>query len=61
MTKISIKRNVVFNLLNQIVSFSIPLIVKPYVSRVFLADGIGINSYTTANVTYFMLFCMLGI
>lgn len=57
----SIKKNFVFSLLNQIVAIAIPLIVTPYTSRIFGADGIGINSYTTANVTYFMLFCMLGI
>ena len=57
----SIKKNFVFSLLNQIVAIAIPLIVTPYTSRIFGADGIGINSYTTANVTYFILFCMLGI
>lgn len=43
------------------VAIAVPLVVTPYTSRIFGADGIGINSYTTANVTYFMLFCMLGI
>lgn len=57
----SIKKNFIFSLFNQIVAIAIPLIVTPYTSRIFGADGIGINSYTTANVTYFMLFCMLGI
>ena len=57
----SIKKNFIFSLFNQVVAIAIPLIVTPYTSRIFGADGIGINSYTTANVTYFMLFCMLGI
>lgn len=57
----SIKKNFIFSLFNQMVAIAIPLIVTPYTSRIFGADGIGINSYTTANVTYFMLFCMLGI
>ena len=57
----SIKKNFIFSLFNQIVAIAIPLVVTPYTSRIFGADGIGINSYTTANVTYFMLFCMLGI
>ena len=57
----SIKNNFFFSLFNQLIAFAIPLIVTPYTSRIFGADGIGINSYTTANVTYFMLFCMLGI
>jgi O-antigen/teichoic acid export membrane protein len=57
----SIKKNFIFSLFNQLIAIVIPLVVTPYTSRIFGADGIGINSYTTANVTYFMLFCMLGI
>lgn len=57
----SIKKNFIFNLFNQLVTIAIPLIVTPYTSRIFGAEGIGINSYTMANVSYFMLFCMLGI
>lgn len=57
----SIRKNYIFNLISQFVSFVIPLIVTPYISRIFLADGIGINSFTSANVTYFTLFSMLGI
>jgi len=57
----SIKKNFIFSLFNQMVAITIPLVVTPYTSRIFGAEGIGINSYTTANVTYFMLFCMLGI
>lgn len=61
MKSASIKANWIFNVANKLISYIIPLIVTPYVSRIFGADGIGINSYTTANVTYFVLFCMLGI
>lgn len=57
----NIKINWIFNVVNEMISCIIPLLVTPYVSRIFGADGIGINSYTTANVTYFTLFCMLGI
>lgn len=57
----SIKKNLVFHLINMAVSFLVPLIVTPYLSRIFLASGTGINSYITANTTYFTLFSMLGI
>lgn len=57
----SIRKNYIFNLISQFISFAIPLIVTPYISRIFLADGIGINSFTSANVAYFTLFSMLGI
>ena len=61
MSKEKIKKNFIYNLLNQFFSLAVPVVITPYVSRIFEADGIGINGYTTANVTYFMLFCMLGI
>lgn len=57
----NLKTNWLFNLINKTISYMAPLVVAPYVSRIFGADGIGINSYITANVTYFTLFCMLGI
>ena len=57
----SIKMNWIFSLANKLLSYLVPLIVSPYVSRIFEADGIGICSYTSANVTYFTLLCMLGI
>lgn len=57
----SIKKNYIFNVFSQFVSFIIPLVTNPYVSRIFGASGIGISSYTAANVTYFTLFGMLGI
>lgn len=61
MKKESIQKNYIFNLLNQMIVFLVPLIITPYISRIFSADGVGINSYTTANVTYFTLFSMFGI
>lgn len=57
----NIKKNYIFQIFNQIVAFVVPLILTPYISRIFLADGIGINSYTTATVSYFTIFSMLGI
>ena len=51
----SIKMNWIFSLANKLLSYLVPLIVSPYVSRIFEADGIGICSYTSANVTYFTL------
>ena len=57
----SVKANYLFNVISQFVTFMIPMVTNPYVSRIFGADGIGISSYTAANVTYFTLFGMLGI
>ena len=57
----SIRKNLIFDLISQMVRFLVPMVVTPYISRVFSVDGIGIYSYTTANVTFFTLFSMLGI
>lgn len=57
----NIWKNYIFDTMQQIVTMLLPLLTTPYVSRVLGADGIGVYSYTTANVTYFILIGMLGI
>ena len=59
--KVSRKKNYLYNISYQIVSALIPIILTPYIARVLTANGVGINSYVTANVTYFQLFSFLGI
>lgn len=56
----SLKVNIVLNMVYQVLSVITPFITTPYVSRVLQADGIGINSYTTSLLTFFMLFAALG-
>ena len=38
----------------------IPIITTPYLARTLGADAIGTNSYVAANVSYFLLFAVLG-
>ena len=59
--EVSIKKNFMYNILYQMVSALVPIILTPYIARVLTANGVGINSYVTANVTYFQLFSFLGI
>ena len=59
--KSSVKRNYIYNLLNQIYALIIPLATIPYVSRVLLADGVGKYSYTASIANYFVMFASLGI
>lgn len=59
--KPSIALNYIFHTLQQLLAMLLPLITTPYVSRILEADGVGINSYVTANVTYFTIFSWLGI
>lgn len=56
--KISI--NIIYNVLNQIVSLIVPLILTPYVARVLSAELIGAYSYALANSSYFVLVEALG-
>lgn len=56
----SIKKNYIYNLLQQILALITPLITIPYVSRVIGAEGLGIYSYTASIVSYFALFAALG-
>lgn len=45
----------------QILVLLAPLITVPYVSRVLGAQGVGINDYTNAAVTFFLLFGQIGV
>lgn len=55
------KKNIIYNVIYQVLIFVIPLITMPYVSRVLGADGIGIYSYTYSIAYYFMIIAMLGL
>lgn len=57
----SVKSNILYNIIYQILILIIPLITAPYLSRVVGADGVGIYSYTYSIVYYFMLVVLLGV
>lgn len=57
----SIKRNLLYNTIYQILLFILPLITTPYVSRVIGAEGVGTYSYTYSIANYFVIIAMLGI
>lgn len=61
MSGISIRKNYIYNTLYQILSLITPLITAPYASRIFGADGTGVQSYTNSINSYFLLFAMLGV
>ena len=52
--------NIVYNVLNQIVLFAIPLVTTPYIARVLSPELIGDYSFTLANSSYFVLLECLG-
>lgn len=59
--KASLKKNYFYNLIYQICILLPPLITTPYLSRVLGAEGIGIYSFTSSILSYFVLFGSLGI
>lgn len=57
----SLKKNLIYQTVYQILTIVLPLITAPYVSRVLGPGNIGIYSYTYSIAYYFVLFAMLGI
>lgn len=57
----SVRRNLVYNILYQILVLILPFITVPYISRVLGAEGVGVYSYTYSIVYFFMIFTLLGI
>lgn len=55
------KKNILYNVIYQILVLLLPLITIPYVSRTLGADGIGKYSYIYSIVYYFMMIAMLGL
>ena len=61
MSKKSITKNYIYNLIYQVLVLILPLITAPYISRILGAENIGIYSYTLSISGYFILFGSLGI
>lgn len=61
MNKISTKKNLIYNMIYQVVVLILPLITSPYLSRIVGASGIGTYSYYYSIAFYFVHISMLGI
>lgn len=57
---LSVKKNYVFNLLIQIITYLIPLVTAPYLSRTLTPTGVGNNSFVNSITSYFILFISFG-
>ena len=57
----SILKNYVYNLAYQIITLLTPFITTPYLSRTLGPEGIGIYSYTTSIVSYFIILASMGV
>ena len=56
----SLKKNLTYQTIYQVLTTLTPLITSPYLSRTLGAKGLGIYSFTQSMVNYFLLFAMLG-
>lgn len=59
--EVSLKVNMIMNVILTVSSMLFPIITFPYVSRVVGAEGIGKVTFVTSVVTYFSMFAQLGI
>lgn len=59
--KVSLKSNIFYQIIYQILTLIVPLITAPYIARVLGKTGLGTYSYTYAIANYFVLFAMLGL
>ena len=59
--KSSVKANVVYQMIYEVLVLALPLITSPYISRVLGAEKIGIYSYTYSIVYYFGIVAQLGV
>lgn len=57
----SIKKNYFYQMLSQITTTLIPIIIYPYISRTFGTSGLGEYSYTNSIIYYFLIIANLGI
>lgn len=57
----SIKKNVFYQAIYEILILILPFFTSPYISRLLGAEYLGIYSYTYSIAYYFQMFCMLGI
>lgn len=61
MKKKSLKKNMLLNTLQKVLSIVFPLITFPYISRVLNIDDVGKINFTASIVSYFVLLSGLGI
>ncbi|NQG98066.1 flippase [Streptococcus suis] len=61
MNRKSLKKNMLLNTLQKVLSIVFPLITFPYISRVLNVDDVGKINFTASVVSYFVLLSGLGI
>lgn len=59
--KDSVKKNIIYQSVYQILLVLLPLVTSPYISRVLGAEGVGVYSYTNSIIYFFLMAANLGI
>ncbi|MDE5944148.1 MAG: flippase [Rikenella sp.] len=57
----SATKNVIYNILINVLNVAVPIVTVPYVSRVFGVENIGVVNFALTYASYFTLFIYLGI
>ena len=57
----SVKKNYIYNVIYQLLTFASVLLITPYITRTLGAYNTGVYSYTYSAANYFWLFAMLGV
>ena len=52
----SIKKNLAYQMIYEILIIILPFITSPYIARVIGAEGLGVYSYSYSIAYYFVLF-----
>ena len=58
---VSLRTNLIFNAIDQVIVVFTPLVIAPKLSRIFGSDYLGLKSYTFSIVYYFAIFGLLGL
>lgn len=61
MSKSSIKKNLMYQMIYELLILILPFVTSPYIARIVGAEGIGTYSYSYTIANYFVIFSMLGI
>ena len=58
---VSIKKNIIYNVIKTLSTIVFPLITFPYISRILLTENVGKYNFSATFVSYFSLIATLGV
>ena len=61
MSNVSVKKNYFYNLIYQMLTVMLPIVITPYLSRTLGSESVGIYNYVSSIATYFVLVGTMGL